>query len=186
MLEVELAPTRGNRTRDAAIARAGAQTTRHISKTIREQRKQENCFTRRHSESASIRMTISADREQDKLARRQSESASTRAISAEGSPRSRQFRTTARALRLYLRDQREIIDTRIKNKLFTGSKTKYLAWGCQNAVVYIIFGQQRAHFTAPAEKSTLSNTSAVREGHFGSSSSKITHKRSSINESSIG
>ena len=74
----------------------------------------------------------------------------------------------------YLRDQQEIIDTRIKNKLFTGSKANYLAWGCQNAVIYIIFGQQRAHFTAPAVKWTLSNTSAVREGHFGSSSSKIT------------
>ena len=37
----------------------------------------------------------------------------------------------------YLRDQKEIIDTRIKNKLFTGSKTNYLAWGCQNAVIYI-------------------------------------------------
>ena len=30
----------------------------------------------------------------------------------------------------YLRDQKEIIDTRIKKKIFTGSKTNYLAWGC--------------------------------------------------------
>ena len=52
----------------------------------------------------------------------------------------------------YLRDPKEIINTRIKNKLFTGSKTNYLAWGCQNAVFYIILGKQRAHFTAPAVK----------------------------------
>ena len=89
----------------------------------------------------------------------------------------------------YLRDQKEIIDTRIKNKLFTGSKTNYLAWRCQNAAIYIIFGQQRAHFTAPAEKkhfplqaqyAKVTLAPPVRKSQL------FRYKRSSINESSIG
>ena len=74
----------------------------------------------------------------------------------------------------YLRDQKKLSTPGSKTNYLPDQKQIISPGGCQNAVIFFIFGQQRAHFTAAAQKSTLSNTSAVREGHFGSSSSKIT------------
>ena len=67
---------------------ATARALRHAQSPLIVRRAQDT-FARRHSESASTR-TISAE-SQDTLARRHSESASTRTISAEGSPSSSQI-----------------------------------------------------------------------------------------------
>ena len=87
ILEPELARARRNRTRDATMAEAGEQTTRQLSKTVREQRKKRTAPLRR------ARSRQRARRAQGKFARRHSESTSTRTILAEGSPSSRQIRT---------------------------------------------------------------------------------------------
>ena len=118
-----------------------ARAIRHARSPQRVHRAQDR-FARRHSESASTR-TISAEgsprsrqirtglqresrairharspqrvhRAQDRFARRHSESASTRTISAEGSPRSRQIRTGP---------QRERFDTHDPRRGFIGLKT---------------------------------------------------------------
>ena len=67
----------------------------------------QDTFARRRSESASTR-TISAKirRDQDTFARRHSESASTRTISAEGSPRPRRIRAARRRERFDTHDLR--------------------------------------------------------------------------------
>ena len=72
----------GNRTRDAAIPKAGAQTTRQLSND--------------HSRAAKA----------TKFARRHSESASTRTIATKGSPRSRQIRTAPQRERFDTHDLR--------------------------------------------------------------------------------
>ena len=93
---------------------ATARALRHAGSPQRVRQGQDK-FARRHSESASTR-TISAEGSprSSKFARRHSESASTRRISAEGSPRSRQIRTAP---------QRERFDTHDLRRGFAKVKT---------------------------------------------------------------
>ena len=93
---------------------ATARALRHAGSPQRVRQGQDK-FARRHSESASTR-TISAEgcRAQDKFARRHSESASTRTIPAEGSSGSRQIRAAP---------QRERFDTHDPRRGFIGLKT---------------------------------------------------------------
>ena len=92
---------------------AAARALRHARSPQRVHRAQDK-FARRHSESASTR-TISAEGSpRSRQTRRRSESASTRTISAEGSSGSRQIRTAP---------QRERFDTHDLRRGFVGLKT---------------------------------------------------------------
>ena len=110
-------------TRDAATAKAGAQTTRQVSKTIREQQKQE---TSHGATARALRRARSAQRVrrgQDTFARCHSESVSTHTISAEGSPRSRQFKTHSHRRHIRTLPQRKLFDTHDLRRGFAEVKT---------------------------------------------------------------
>ena len=107
----ELPRTRGDRTRDRGIAKAGARTTRQLPKAVSRARKSHGATARalRHARSPQR-----VHRAQDRCARRHSESDPTRTIPAEGSSGSRQIRTAP---------QRERFDTHDLRRGFAKVKT---------------------------------------------------------------
>ena len=96
------------------ISAEGSPRSRQIRTAPQRERFDTHDLRKTNSHGATARALRHARSPQDKFARRHSESASTRTISAEGSPRSRQIRTAP---------QRERSDTHDPRRGFIGLKT---------------------------------------------------------------